>query len=64
MTHRNWKKNKIKLKFPAVNFVQTLNPDPGSGIRIRDPESGSAIRKMLVPDPYFVSVNGNPDPQH
>ncbi len=41
-------KKKIKIKFSAVIFFsvlghQTLDPDPGSG---------SAIRKMLDPDPY------------
>jgi hypothetical protein len=39
---------KIKIKFPAVNLSifghQTLDPDPGSGIWIRNPESGSGIR--------------------
>ncbi len=39
---------KIKNKFLVVNFFaflddQTLDPDPGSG---------SAIKKMLDPDPY------------
>ena len=32
---------KIEIKFPAINFLsilghQTLDPDPGSGIRIRN----------------------------
>ncbi len=39
---------KIKIKFSAVNFFfnfRSSNPGSGSGIQIRDPESGSAIRK-------------------
>ena len=41
---------KIEIKFPAINFFsilghQTLDLGSGSGIRIWDPESGSAIRK-------------------
>ncbi len=41
---------KIKIKFPAVNFFQFYVIKPW--IRIRDPESGSVIRKMLDPDPH------------
>jgi hypothetical protein len=39
-----------KNKFPAVNFFQFYVIKPW--IRIREPESGSTIRKMLDPDPY------------
>ncbi len=35
--------NKIEIKFPAINFFQFQVIKPW--IRIRDPESGSAIRK-------------------
>jgi hypothetical protein len=43
---------KIDIKFPGKFFFsilghQTLDPDPGSGIRI-DPQ----LEKMLDPDPY------------
>jgi hypothetical protein len=47
----------IRLKgknFPAIN------PGSGSGIRtgiwIRDPESGSAIKKRLDPDPCLIRI--------
>jgi hypothetical protein len=38
---------KIKIKFQQ-NLDPDPDPDPGSRIRIRDPETGSAIRKNAV----------------
>ncbi len=43
---------KTEIKFPAIHFFQFYVIKPWIRIRDPDPESGSAIRKMLDPDPY------------
>ncbi len=50
---------KIEIKFPAINYFTFRLSNPGSGIRNPDPESGIRIRnqdpqleKMLDPDPH------------
>jgi hypothetical protein len=42
--------NKIKNILPAVNFFNFRSLNPGSGIRIRNPDP--QLEKMLDPDPY------------
>jgi hypothetical protein len=60
---------KIEIKFPTINFYkffsilghQTLDPDPGSGIRISNYKnagsgsvSGSSIKSMRIRNPASV----------
>jgi hypothetical protein len=54
---------KIKIKFLVVNFFpildhQTLDLDPGSGIRIRDPDP--QLEKMPDPDPHLINTDSKP----
>ncbi len=52
---------KIEIKFPGINFFsilghQTLDPDPGSGIRNPDRQ----FEKMLDPDPHLINADPKP----